>query len=189
MQIPENAKQAEKIELLVFTKGKACIYVPELKKNLAECDCQVLDNEFMFLSENDVRQHYAHVVNEKFFPGMLQFYAEHPVFIMKIYGTIDDVKNVIGKETNPLACETMSFRALYGNDLTDNAAHRSGNEDDAKKEIDRFFGDDGIVTKFRRDPEARLEFMEKMVEYAAKNLEWMLAVWDSVFWETWVSLF
>jgi hypothetical protein len=31
--------------------------------------------------------------------------------------------------------------------------------------------------------------MEKMVEYAAKNLEWIPAAWDSVFWETLVSLF
>lgn len=181
MQNPEDVKQAEKIELLVFTKGKAFIYVPELVKNLAEHDCQVRDSQFMFLSEDDVRRHYAHVVNSDFFPGMLKLYAEHPVFIMKVYGTIEDVKSVVGKKTNPLACETMSFRAQYGNDMTDNAAHRSGDQNDAALEIERFFGPKGIVTLFRQNPEAQLEFFDKMVEYA-QNVAWISAAWCLSFW-------
>ena len=169
MENPEAVKQNEKVELLVFTKGKAFQFVPELVRDLAEHDCQVLDSQFMFLTEDDVRQHYAHVVDSEFFPGMLQFYAKHPVFIMKIFGTIEDVKTVVGKETHPQSCALFSFRAQHGTDKTDNAAHRSGDENDAAVEVERFFGPNGIVTRFRRDPEAQLEFFNKMVEYALNN--------------------
>jgi len=166
-------EQPKKIEQVVFTKGKSFIYVSELVKDLADHDCQVLDSQFMFLSADDVRLHYAHVVDESFFPKMLQFYAEHPVFIMKVYGDNEAVKSVVGQETDPHACELFSFRAQHGNDLTDNAAHRTGGEKDAVKEVERFFGNEGIVTRFRQNPEAQLEFYNRMVEYAQKNAAWI----------------
>lgn len=181
--------QPKKIELIVFTKGKSFIFVPELVKDLADHGCEIVDSEFMFLSENDVKTHYAHVAENSWFPQTLKFYAKHPVFILKVRGTVESVKAVVGQETDPHACELFSFRAQHGTDLTDNACHRSGDEDDAAKEVERFFGDEGIVTKFRKNPEARLEFFDRMVEYARENAAWMLIVWNSALWETWVSLF
>ena len=171
--------QPKKIELIVFTKGKSFIFVPELVKDLADHGCEIIDSEFMFLSENDVKTHYAHVAENSWFPQTLKFYAKHPVFILKVRGTVESVKAVVGQETDPHACELFSFRAQHGTDLTDNACHRSGNEDDAAKEVERFFGDEGIVTKYRQNPEAQLEFYDRMVEYA-KNVAWFSGAWSFI---------
>ncbi|MBQ2600374.1 hypothetical protein II582_03240 [bacterium] len=164
MENPEDLK-AKKVELLVFTKGSAFVYVSELVRDLESVGCQVRDSQFMFLTEDDVAKHYAHVVGRPFYPEIERLFKEHPVFIMKVYGTVENVKSVVGKETNPLSCETFSFRGQHGNDMTDNACHRSSSEEDAEKEVDLFFGDNGIVTKYRQNPVAQLEFYDRMVDY------------------------
>lgn len=166
----QEANQS-KIEQIVFTKGKSFVYVPELVNDLTQNDCQVLSGQLMFLSADDVRMHYAHVAGEEWFPKTLSFYAEHPVFIMDVYGSNEAVKSVVGEETDPHACALFSFRAQKGNDLTDNAAHRTGKKKEAPIEVDRFFGPEGIVTRFRKDPLAQLVFQYRMFEYLKKYPE------------------
>lgn len=165
--------EVKMVDMLVFTKGKSFNFVSELVRDLDEHNCQVLDSQFMFLSADDVARHYAHVVDKPFYPEIFKLFSEHPVFLLKVHGTIEAVKSVVGKDTNPLSCETLSFRGQHGNDMTDNAAHRSSCEEDAKKEVEMFFGKDGVVAKYRQNPEAQLEFYNKMVEYECKNACWI----------------
>lgn len=167
-----------KIELIVFTKGKSFVYVPELVNDLVQNDCQVLSGQLMFLSADDVRIHYAHVAGEEWFPKTtLPFYAEHPVFVMDVYGSIEAVKSIVGQKTDPRDCALFSYRAQHGNDLTDNAAHRTGEKGEAPIEVDRFFGPEGIVTRFRKDPLAQLVFQYRMFEYLKKYPEVVTQLW------------
>ena len=162
-------KTAKKTEVLVFTKGTAFLHVGELCAEIVSKGYHIVDSELMFLPDDVVRQHYAHVVDEPFFPEILNLFREHPVFLMKVCGTVDGIKSVVGKETDPLSCELFSFRSQRGKDKTDNAAHRSGSEEDAKKEIAFFFGKNGVVANYRRSPMAKIGFYNKLAAYTMKN--------------------
>jgi len=71
------------------------------------------------------------------------------------------VLKVVGEFTDPAKCNLNSFRKKYGENMTYNVCHRSGSEEDAADEYERFWGKDGFIQQFRRNPLKRL----KVVDY------------------------
>ena len=145
------------MKITVFTKGRDALeHVDALIEALREKGCIILDYAIMFLSESQCDNHYAHIVGKSFYGAVREMFSVCPSFFLLIEGELNDVMAVVGEVTDPSECAPGTFRNMYGKDKTHNGYHRS-DEEGAPGDYSRFWGKDGYITEFRKDPLAAYE--------------------------------
>lgn len=95
--------------------------------------------ELRMLDDNIIREHYAHVLEQDFFPRLSEFMKSGPVAVMVFKGedAVNKLRNLMGPTDSRLAPEG-TIRAMYGTDKTINAIHGSDSLENAEIEIKRF---------------------------------------------------
>lgn len=96
--------------------------------------------QVMELDKQMVAHHYAHLLNEDFYPELESYMLSGPVFAMVITGdnVIDGMRKIIGA-TDPRDAAPHTIRADFARNVTENALHGSDTEENAAIEITRFF--------------------------------------------------
>ena len=94
----------------------------------------------MELDKQLVAHHYAHLLNEDFYPELESYMLSGPVFAMVVTGdnVIDGMRKIIGA-TDPRDAAPHTIRADFARNVTENAIHGSDTEENAAIEITRFF--------------------------------------------------
>ena len=90
-----------------------------------------------------LRQHYAHLADEPFFPGISAFMESGPVVVMILEGenVIRKVRELVGPTDSVLA-PAGTIRGDYGDNAMRNVVHASDSLESAQAEIRRFFNED-----------------------------------------------
>ena len=99
----------------------------------------------MKLTEELIREHYAHVSDKPFFPKLEEYMLSGPVIAMIIEG--EDAVNCVRKLMGPTNCKEAlpgTIRGDYGNKddencRTYNVIHGSDSVENAEIEVNRFF--------------------------------------------------
>ena len=103
---------------------------------------KIVGMEMKNLGEAILREHYAHVADKPFFPGMLEYMTSGPVVAMIVEGenVISGMRGLMGatKYEDALA---GTIRGDYATSTTYNIIHGSDGPDTAEIEIKRFFGE------------------------------------------------
>lgn len=96
--------------------------------------------QVMELDKQMVAHHYAHLLNEDFYPELESYMLSGPVFAMVVTGdnVIDGMRKIIGA-TDPREAAPHTIRADFARNVTENAIHGSDTEENAAIEITRFF--------------------------------------------------
>ncbi|MCI6735526.1 nucleoside-diphosphate kinase [Aerococcus viridans] len=96
--------------------------------------------QVMELDKQMVAHHYAHLLNEDFYPELESYMLSGPVFAMVVTGdnVIDGMRKIIGA-TDPRDAAPHTIRADFARNVTENALHGSDTEENAAIEITRFF--------------------------------------------------
>ena len=96
--------------------------------------------QVMELDKQMVAHHYAHLLNEDFYPELESYMLSGPVFAMVVTGdnVIDGMRKIIGA-TDPRDAAPHTIRADFARNVTENAIHGSDTEENAAIEITRFF--------------------------------------------------
>ena len=101
----------------------------------------ISDMKMMHLSEEILKEHYAHLAEKPFFPEIVDYMTSGPVIGMIVEG--EDA--VLGMRT--LMGPTKWYEALpgtirgdYATSITENLIHGSDSDENAFIEIKRFFG-------------------------------------------------
>ncbi|MFV8290523.1 nucleoside-diphosphate kinase [Aerococcus viridans] len=96
--------------------------------------------QVMELDKQMVAHHYAHLLNEDFYPELESYMLSGPVFAMVVTGdnVIDGMRKIIGA-TDPRDAAPHTIRADFARNVTENAIHGSDTEENAAFEITRFF--------------------------------------------------
>ncbi|HCT97430.1 MAG TPA: nucleoside-diphosphate kinase [Aerococcus urinaeequi] len=96
--------------------------------------------QVMELDKQMVAHHYAHLLNEDFYPDLESYMLSGPVFAMVVTGdnVIDGMRKIIGA-TDPRDAAPHTIRANFARNVTENAIHGSDTEENAAIEITRFF--------------------------------------------------
>ena len=96
--------------------------------------------QVMELDKQMVAHHYAHLLNEDFYPELKSYMLSGPVFAMVVTGdnVIDGMRKIIGA-TDPRDAAPHTIRADFARNVTENAIHGSDTEENAAIEITRFF--------------------------------------------------
>ncbi len=97
--------------------------------------------EMCTLTDDVVKEHYAHLADKPFFPSLVAFMTSGPVVKMIVSGpsAIKKMRMLMGA-TDPVEAAPGTIRGDYAVDVNSNVIHGSDGPDTAKIEIERFFG-------------------------------------------------
>lgn len=101
--------------------------------------------KMMSLDEAVLREHYAHIADKPFFPGISKFMQSTPVIVMCWEGldVVDTVRRITGI-TKAREAEAGSIRGDFAMSIGCNVIHASDSLDNALAEVKRFFKTDEI---------------------------------------------
>lgn len=96
--------------------------------------------KMMGLDEALLREHYAHIADKPFFPGLAKFMQSTPVIAMCWEGleVVDAVRKITGI-TKARQAEAGSIRGDLAMSVSCNVVHASDSIENAENEVKRFF--------------------------------------------------
>lgn len=102
--------------------------------------------KMMCLSEELLREHYAHLVDRPFFPSIVESMTATPVIVMALKGTdaIKVVRMMVGA-TNGREALPGTIRGDFSCSGQENLVHASSSIEDAEAEIKRFFAPQELI--------------------------------------------
>lgn len=102
---------------------------------------RIMQAKLMVLSRAVIAEHYAHLVDEPFFPKLEAYMTSGPVFAMIVEGeeVIRGMRSMMGP-TNVFEAAPGTIRGDFATDVTYNIIHGSDAPETAQEEITRFFG-------------------------------------------------
>jgi len=104
------------------------------------------------ISPELAREHYAHLVDKPFYPGLEKFMTHMPVIAMVLEGkdAVSVVRTVVGV-TNAREANPGTIRGDFAMSVSKNIIHASDSLDTAVKEVKRFFKDGEIFEYSKQD--------------------------------------
>lgn len=114
--------------------------IGEVTSRLEKKGLKLVGNKMMQLSEALILEHYAHIADKPFFPGVKSFMMSTPV-IAQCWEGVDCVETVrqITGVTNARQAAPGTIRGDLAMSLQSNVLHASDGLDAAKVEVERFF--------------------------------------------------
>lgn len=115
--------------------------IGEIITRIEKKDLKIVNMKMFTLTEDILKEHYAHIVDEPFFPNVLSFMTSGLVVGMIVEGenAITAVRQIIGA-TKWFEATPGSIRADYASgDVGKNLIHASDSTETAMIEIKRFF--------------------------------------------------
>ena len=129
-------------ETLVLLKpdclvGRNC---GEVLKRFEEAGFIVFGVKMMRLSDEVLREHYAHLADKPFFPEIQEFMQSSSVIALAMRGdnAITRVRDMVGPTDSTIA-EKGTIRGDFGQDKMRNVVHASDSVENGQSEIKRFF--------------------------------------------------
>lgn len=119
--------------------------VGEITSRFEKKGLKMVALKMMSLSEAVLREHYAHIADKPFFPGVASFMQSSPVIAMCWEGleAVDAVRLITGI-TKARAADGGTIRGDFAMSVSCNVIHASDSIETAKKEVPRFFKPDEI---------------------------------------------
>jgi len=98
--------------------------------------------KMMHLSQDILKEHYAHVADRPFFPEIVSFMQSSPVVALALRGenVITLVRDLLGP-TDSKKAPAGTIRGDFGTDMMVNMCHASDSPEAAADELKRFFKD------------------------------------------------
>ncbi len=134
----------EKTILIVKPDGVQRGLVGEILKRVETKGLKIVGLKMMYLSEAKLREHYAHIADKPFYPGVESFMKSSPVVAICAEGrsAVAAVRLIAGV-TDGAAADAGTMRGDLALGFA-NVVHCSDTVDNAKAEVARFFGEDEI---------------------------------------------
>lgn len=107
--------------------------------------------KMLAMTDELVREHYAHIADKPFFPEVVSFMQSSPVVALALDGdnVIERVRDLLGP-TDSTKAAPGTIRGDHGVDVMVNVAHASDSPEAAAAELTRFFRPEELF-----DPAAR----------------------------------
>ena len=115
---------------------------------------KVVGLKMMRLDEAMLREHYAHIADKPFFPGISNFMQSSPVIAICLEGleVVNAVRLITGI-TKAREAEAGSIRGDFAMSIACNVIHASDSVENAREEVKRFFTDKEIHEYFKSEYE------------------------------------
>lgn len=106
---------------------------------------KIVGMKMMSLDEAVLREHYAHISDKAFYPGVEKFMMSSPVVALCVEGleVVNSVRLITGI-TKAREAEAGSIRGDFAMSMSCNVIHASDGLENAEKEVKRFFKKDEL---------------------------------------------
>ncbi len=106
---------------------------------------RIIGIKMLKLSKENAKEHYSHLLDKPFYPGLEEFMTNHPIIAMVVEGQecVEVVRKMVGV-TNARKAESGTIRGDYSLSTGRNTIHASDSPETAKKEVARFFSEDEL---------------------------------------------
>jgi nucleoside-diphosphate kinase len=120
-------------------EGRQC---GEVLKRFEEAGFEVFGAKMVRLSDEILREHYAHLTDLPFFPEIQGFMQSSPVVAIALRGdnAIARIREMVGP-TDSTAAEKGTIRGDFGQDKMRNVVHASDSVENGQAELKRFFAE------------------------------------------------
>ena len=121
--------------------------VGEITKRLETKGLKLIGNKMAQLSKEVLKEHYAHLTEKPFYPGIESFMTSSPVVLQAWEGfeAINTVRTLCGV-TNSREASPGTIRGDLSCSYGSNVIHASDSKEAAEDEIKRFFAENEIFT-------------------------------------------
>lgn len=121
--------------------------VGEITTRFEKKGLKLVGAKMIALDEAVLREHYSHIADKPFFPGLQSFMQSTPVLAMCWEGleVVDAVRRITGI-TKAREAEAGSIRGDLAMSVSCNVIHASDSVENAEKEVKRFFNPDEIYS-------------------------------------------
>lgn len=101
---------------------------------------KIVGMKMMKLTKKVLKEHYSHIADKPFFPGIAAFMSSSPVIALCLEGldAVDTVRGICGVTLSREA-QVGTIRGDYAMSIQTNIVHASDSKAAAKEEIKRFF--------------------------------------------------
>ena len=115
--------------------------VGEVISRIEKKGYKIIDMKMMNLDEKILREHYAHIADKPFFPGIVEYMTSGPVIGMVVEGqnAVKGMRIIMGA-TKFEEATAGTIRGDYAFCTSENIIHGSDSIENAEIEINRFFG-------------------------------------------------
>lgn len=139
------SKTNEKTLVLIKPDAIQRGLIGEVFKRFERKGLKVLGIKMMSLDEAVLREHYAHIAEKPFFPGVSQFMRSSPVVAICLEGleVVAAVRKIVGI-TKSREAEAGSIRGDFAMSVACNVVHASDSVETAMQEVPRFFKADEL---------------------------------------------
>ena len=135
----------EKTLVLIKPDGIQRGLIGEVLMRFERKGLKVVGIKMISLDEAVLREHYAHIADKPFFPGVSKFMQSSPVIAICLEGleVVQAVRILCGI-TKARAADAGSIRGDFAMSVACNVIHASDSVETAMKEVPRFFKPDEI---------------------------------------------
>jgi len=108
---------------------------------------KIRGTKMLEMSNELLQEHYAHLADEPFFPGIIDFMTSSPVIAMALEGedVVRRVRDLLGP-TDSTKAEPGTIRGDFGVNMQKNVCHASDSSESAVVELQRFFSEGEIYS-------------------------------------------
>ena len=141
----------EKTVVIVKPDGVQRGLVGEVTKRLETKGLKIVGLKMMYLTEEKLREHYAHHVEKPFYSGLESFMKSSPVAVICAEGknAVAAVRLISGV-TNAAAADAGTIRGDLAMGMC-NVVHCSDSTETAQQEVTRFFAENEIFDYDKTD--------------------------------------
>lgn len=114
--------------------------IGEIVSRFEKKGLKIVGMKMLHLNDEILVEHYAHIADKPFFPGVRDFMKASPVIVMALEGfeAISVIRLILGVTKSRIA-DVGSIRGDFSMSVAANLVHASDSADAAKTELARFF--------------------------------------------------
>jgi len=126
----------------------------EITSRFEKKGLKIVGLKMMRLDDAVLREHYAHIADKPFFPGVSNFMQNSPVAVLCLEGleVVEAVRLITGI-TKARQAEAGSIRGDFAMSVGCNVIHASDSIENAKAEVARFFEENEIFEYYKSEYE------------------------------------
>ena len=111
-------------------------------KRFESSGLEIVGCKMMLLADEVLAEHYAHVMDRPFYPGLKSFMQSSPVIVLALLGenAVARVRDLMGP-TDSRKAPKGTIRGDFGKDVMINVVHGSDSPENAALELKRFFSE------------------------------------------------
>lgn len=116
--------------------------VGEILARFEKKGLKIVGMKMFMMSSELAKEHYAHLTDKPFYPGLEAFMTANPLLALALEGqeAVEVVRKIVGV-TNARKAEAGTIRGDFSMSTGRNTIHASDSVETAQKEVPRFFSE------------------------------------------------